>query len=375
MSDKTSQLHRFLDLSGGRPASSVCWHPVKVSAASIEQEIERLLDAPRPANGRRAALIVHPEAQAPGLGFAPGVSVTINALKPGEVTQPLRQNASQFEFCLRSAGVVEVGGKTIRTGKWDGMTIPSMRECVHRNEGREPWVWLTYSNAPLLEKLGAYFCYSGDEAGQAFAPNTSSAVRASSGHEYTRHNAPDVAIGSDGARFRGYEFLTDIPVIDNPALHWPWASTAPHLATEPGDDKRGIMLMYNPATERRNGTTHCFFATLSSTPAGAPPRKVGRGHRHSSVAINYHFSGSGHSVVDGQTIEWSAGDLLLSAPSWSEHAHYIDEGGARILTVQDHPLHIAMESLMWQERMDGSILTLGSQAGQTGYVGPRIAGA
>jgi gentisate 1,2-dioxygenase len=33
-----------------------------------------------------------------------------------------------------------------------------------------------------------------------------------------------------------------------------------------------------------------------------------------------------------------------------------------------------MESLIWQEDMDGPILTLGAEAGQTGYVGPREAG-
>ena len=42
--------------------------------------------------------------------------------------------------------------------------------------------------------------------------------------------------------------------------------------------------------------------------------------------------------------------------------------------MQDHPLQIGMESLIWQERMDGPILTLGSDAGQVGYVGPRVAG-
>ena len=65
---------------------------------------------------------------------------------------------------------------------------------------------------------------------------------------------------------------------------------------------------------------------------------------------------------------------MLSAPSWSEHAHGIGEGGASVLTVQDHPFQIAIESLIWQEVMDGPILTLGSEPGQTGYIGPRQAG-
>lgn len=48
----------------------------------------------------------------------------------------------------------------------------------------------------------------------------------------------------------------------------------------------------------------------------------------------------------GETIEWRAGDLLLSAPSWSEHAHFLHPEGSSTLTVQDHALHIGMESLI-----------------------------
>ena len=179
---------------------------------------------------------------------------------------------------------------------------------------------------------------------------------------------------NSGARLRGYEFLTDIEVVENRPHHWPWNLVSEHLASRPGDNKRGIMLFYNPATERRNGTTHSFFTTVASTPAGTPPRPIGPGHRHSSVAINYHFRGAGKSIVGDRTIEWSAGDLLLSAPGWMEHAHYPGPEGTGVFTVQDHPLQIGMESLIWQERMDGPILTLGSDVGQTGYVGPRVAG-
>src|SRR5262249_30350098 len=142
----------------------------------------------------------------------------------------------------------------------------------------------------------------------------------------------------------------------------------------PGDGKRKIMAYYNPATERRNGATPSFFVTSSSVPAGTPPRPRARGHRHTSVAVNYHFRGTGVSVVAGQQIDWKAGDLLLSAPSWSEHGHYHGPDGLAAFTVQDHPLQIAMESLVWQEQMDGPILTLGTEPGQTGYTAPRTQG-
>jgi gentisate 1,2-dioxygenase len=170
---------------------------------------------------------------------------------------------------------------------------------------------------------------------------------------------------------RGYEYLVDIePVPDRP-LHWPYAATSGLMSQDPGDGKRTIMALYNPSTQRKQGATSSFFVTLSQIPPGHTPHAEGRGHRHSSVAINYHFKGTGYSIVDGQRIDWEPGDLLLSAPSWREHAHYPSETGVSAYTVQDHPLHIGMESLVWQEKMDGPILALGTEAGQTGYIAPR----
>jgi gentisate 1,2-dioxygenase len=359
---------RFVDLSGKEPNGPSYWAPVKVSRRSIEEAIARLADRPAPANGRRAMSIVHPSSVAPGLGLAPGVEVVINVLKPGESTRPMRRNANQAEICIAGSGMVAVKDKKIELSKWDVCNIPSMQSFAHHNTGDDLWVCLTYSNAPLLEKMGVNY-FEVDPKPPAARPKA-----AETSSQYNRETAPDMAIGESGARLRGYEFLTDIKVVDNVALHWPWSEVSRGLATQVGDNKRNIMLMYNPATERRNGTTHSFFVTAFSSPPGTPTRPVGRGHRHSSVAINYHFFGRGKSIVDGEVIEWEAGDLLLSAPGWSEHAHYYSPEGAMVFTVQDHPAQIGMESLIWQERMDGPILALGSDAGQTGYIGPREKG-
>jgi gentisate 1,2-dioxygenase len=362
--------YTLVDVSGAVPTPIEPWNPVLVTREAIEQEIERLLDQPVPQDGRRATCVVHPSCTDGTLGFGPGVDVIINVLKPGEQTRPLLRNANQIEFCIQGQGAVMVGDQTLTMGKWDVGSLPSMQPYCHRNTGKEPWVRLVYSNAPLLRKLGVHW------AAYAAEDWRKKAIAATAGvnMDINRANAPDIRISEEGARIRGYEYLTDIAVVENRPLVWPWQETSKTLAVEKGDGKRNIMLMYNPATERRNGTTHSFFATLFSHPKGQPGRPIGRGHKHSSVAINYHFAGRGKSVVDDTVIPWKAGDLLLSGPSWSEHAHYYDEHGAMILTVQDHPLHIGMESLIWQERMDGPILNLGSEAGQKGYVGPRQAG-
>ncbi|MFJ8815164.1 cupin domain-containing protein [Amycolatopsis thermoflava] len=361
---------RMIDVSAEPAAAPRPWAPVKITRAEIEAEIERLAAAPRPATGRRAARIVHPSATAPGLGLAPGISVTIEVLNPGESTAPLRENAHRVEIGIAGSGRIEAGGTTIPFAHLDVANIPSMKPFRFHNDSGAVWARLSYSNAPLLEKLGVHYA---EDLPQTWRPSGEDGGKPRD-EVYTRGTAPDIAIGDRGARLRGYEFLVDIEVVDSRPLHWPWAEVAPHLSQEAGDGKRTIMALYNPATQRRQGATHNFFVTASVMPPGLPPRPRGRGHRHSSVAINYHFAGSGVSTVDGQDIAWEAGDLLLSAPGWLEHAHYQGPGGLGVYTVQDHPLQIGMEALVWQEDLDGPVLALGSEAGQTGYVGPRETG-
>jgi len=361
---------RMEDVSGQPASTPHPWAPVKISRAEIEAEIERLATAPRPANGRRAARIVHPSATAPGRGLSPGVSVTIEVLNPGESTRPLKENAHRIEIGIGGSGRIEVAETEIALACLDVANLPSMQPFRFRNDSGEVWARLSYSNAPLLEKLGVHYAQDLSEAWT----REPCAATSGDGAKYTRSTAPDIPIGDAGARLRGYEFLTDIEVVDSCPLHWPWADVRSHLPVAPGDGKRQIMALYNPATERRQGATHSFFVTAMIVAPGTKPPKRGRGHRHSSVAINYHFSGSGVSTVGGQDISWEAGDLLLSAPGWLEHAHYNGPEGFGAYTVQDHPLHIGMESLVWQEDMNGPVLALGSEPGQTGYVGPRVAG-
>jgi gentisate 1,2-dioxygenase len=361
----------FLRQSDQAPRTPEIWEPMLVTREAIHAEIESLCAIPRPANGVRSSVIVHPASRTAN-SFTPATSVAVSVLLPGEKTVPRKTNANLLEIGIRGCGRVVVDG-SFDTALHDVWTVPSMRGHVHENVGAEPWVRLTYSNAPLLELLGVLH----EEEGVSVLEQR----RAEDGlteqqrRDYAWSNAPDLPIGDAGARLRGYEFLTDIPVVPNPALHWPWKEVWPHLSHEADDEKRRIWLLYHPATERRNGTTGTYFATIGGCPAGTPAYTGARGHRHTSASINYHLTGHGYSVVDGVRVDWKAGDLLLSAPGWSEHAHYHGSEGWRVLTVQDHPLHIAMGSLLWQEKYDGPILALGSEDGQKGYTAPRTQGA
>ena len=161
-----------------------------------------------------------------------------------------------------------------------------------------------------------------------------------------------------------YERLIDPPAVPSPALHWPWHQVKAHLdkLVALGDTYRGrrLYLLYNPATGRTNGTTPNFFATMTIRPPGI----VDRPHRHVSAAINYYFEGSGRSVVAGRTYHWQAGDLMLSAPGWAIHHHASGpDDHVYELTVQDQPLNIAMESLLWQEDLKRAPRVLGTEQG------------
>ncbi|GAB2911824.1 cupin domain-containing protein [Paralcaligenes ginsengisoli] len=353
----------FVDVSGVQARPQNMWPSIVVPKKAIDLEIERLIDLARPDNGRRASLITHPEATAPGLGLAPGIDVTINVLKPGEKTLNLRKNSNMVEICISGSGLARVDGRSVRMQKWDVWNTPSMQVHSYENDGREPWVRLSYSNAPLLEKLEVHYVeeFEGD-----IPPADANTRRAEVNREATAR-ARDLAIREqiteEGAWLLGYEWLIDIDVLESKSLHWPWAKVSEYLPSVEefarGYNGRRLFVLYNPATERRIGTTHSFFATISCS----PPNNHHVPHRHSSSAINYYLRGKGYSQVGKERLEWSTGDLILSAPGWAMHSHHSGDESTSALTVQDHPLQIAMESLIWQERLQEPIITLGSQGG------------
>jgi len=122
---------------------------------------------------------------------------------------------------------------------------------------------------------------------------------------------------------------------------------------------RRLYMYYNPMTGRTNGITPSFFATMTIR----PPKIIDKPHRHVSAAINYYFSGSGYSTVAGNRYEWAAGDLMLSAPGWAVHNHASHDDYVYELTVQDQPLNIYMESLLWQEDLKHPAALLGAELG------------
>jgi gentisate 1,2-dioxygenase len=348
------------DISGAVASPSLdLWEPVIITGEQISAEVERLASLPRPANGRRESLFIHPRASAPGNGLTPGIRVALSVLKPGEETAPIRHNSTQVNFCIRGSGRGNIGGTEVRYGKYDTWNTPSFRIYTHRNDGNDLLARLTYSNAPVLEMLNIHIVEENPTA--PAAPDQAKVD--DEGADPRRKSPYGMVTLENGSQLMPYEILINPPTVESNVLHWPWAQVKKHLDKLESLGKnyigRRLYMMYNPMTGRTNGCTPSFFATITIR----PPKIVDRPHRHTSAAINYYFHGRGRSTVEGKVYEWKAGDLMLSAPGWGVHNHASYDEPVYELTVQDQPLNIYMESLLWQEDLKHPAALLGSEAG------------
>lgn len=329
-----------------------------ITREEIDAEVERLAALPAPDDGRRAALIVHSSADPRAPGLAPSIEVVLSVLKPGERTRAFRHNATEVNFCIRGTGVTRTGGKEMRFGQYDVWNTPSYTAYWRENDGDDLQVCLTYSNAPLLKFMQIYLAEDDP------APHPRAAAKEDAAHD-PRRVSPfgTLPIGGDGALLMPYEQVISPPPVVSPILFWPWQQVKAELdkLSALGADYVGrrLYLLYNPMTGRTNGTTPSFFATMTIR----PPNIVDRPHRHASAAINYYFHGSGRSSVAGNVYEWKAGDLMLSAPGWTVHNHASYDEHVHELTIQDQPLNILMESLLWQEDMKHPPVLLGAEVG------------
>jgi gentisate 1,2-dioxygenase len=351
---------KFIDWTGeGEPdLDSRLWPALVVTKEEIEAEVERLAGLPAPANGRRRSLIVHPAATEPGLGLAPGIRVALEVLLPGERTHPIRHNSSTVNFCIRGGGFTIVQGRKITFDRHDVWLTPALETYAHENDSDDLQVRLAYSNAALLEKLNVHFVDENPPEEPVVPPEGADV------EPRAPHPVADVfELEPGGPLLMSYEKLINPDVIPQEALHWPWQKVKVQLdkLESLGQEYKGrrLYLLYNPATGRTNGTTNSFFATMCLRPPGI----VDRPHRHSSVAINYFFGGHGYSRVGGRRFDWKAGDLMLSAPGWAIHNHASGDEPVYELTIQDSPLNLAMDSLMWQEDLKHDPILLGSHQG------------
>lgn len=93
------------------------------------------------------------------------LSYRAQLLRQGEQTLPLRHTASTIYFVLDGEGYTEVDGERFEWGKSDFFVVPSHRWRRFVNTGKEDAILYSYTDAPLIEKLGHYRIQGQDKSG------------------------------------------------------------------------------------------------------------------------------------------------------------------------------------------------------------------
>lgn len=355
--DQSNEKALFLDQSHVDERTSAVWPALKVAREEIDAEVERL--SSRPSEGdetTRRSLIVHPHSRHRGL--TPTIRASIEVVLPGERTPSTTRSSSEVELCIGGSGVATIDGVELHTSRYDTWTVPNLTAKYHRATGDEPYVRLVFSDAPLLEYLAAHY--------------VDASYRASIDTDHEREPSADFVFDmpTGGGALKTYAGLMDPPIIRHRPKHWRWNEVKDYLdgLDKSGPDYRSaiIALLWDDATGRSNGSTNTLTAFISGgfDPTWVEGRyRMARSHRHSMAAINYAFAGDWRTVVEGKTFDWTAGDLVLTAPAWALHTNGSASQQPYTFAMQDASLLSSMNASVVQEYVGQPPSLVGSHVG------------
>src|SRR5258708_38831096 len=88
---------RFIDQTGKAPSKIDLWPAVVIAKETIDAEIERLANLPKPANGCRRPLMAHPAHQL-STRLAPGIGAATGGRRRGASPRPYRPASAPRGF-------------------------------------------------------------------------------------------------------------------------------------------------------------------------------------------------------------------------------------------------------------------------------------
>lgn len=246
------------------------------------------------------------------------MSVSLQYLLPGEVARTHRHTPCAFRFFLDGHAYTTVAGEKCEMSRGDLVITPFLEWHDHGNESDAPATWMDGLDYPLVRYLNGVI--------YEYAPET----RQDTG----RSGLSERRYGTVGLR-PGWQD-SDLPVNRRSLIHFRWENTWEYLQEmaaagdfSPYDDV--IAEYVNPATGLSLFTT--IACCMQMVRAGVTTEI----HRHTGSAVYHVFEGSGRTVVDDQTFEWSRGDFFV-VPSLAWHGHQNTSNEQAVLfSIHDYP--------------------------------------
>ena len=249
------------------------------------------------------------------------VHMSIQCVLPGETATTHRHNPAAVRFVIQGSpqAFTVVEGEPMPMGTGDFITTPAWSWHDHHNQSNEPVIWLD----GLDVRLAGIWKLLWEEREGGRQP----LVRgAGFSQRVLSHARPSWLVGEQAT----------------PAMRYPWAETQATLTTLKGaemedDPNDGIRVVFSHPLHGG--------ATLPTFTCGLQlltPGRTTHAHRHLSTAIYQDFQGTGATVVDGERLEWSKGDIFL-IPPWAGHHHEnLGNEDALLFSMDDRPVTAAL---------------------------------
>ena len=261
---------------------------------------------------RRAITLVHPNLD-DGTSFTLGFAVQL--VKAGESVYSHRHTNAAMRFVIDGGPAVYTitDGEKCVMERGDLVIQPSWGWHNHINESDRDAVWIDCLDSGLMRMLRTTFQ----------EPHPAEDVRL--------YNSPvDTTLRNPG--------LLAPPGQALKSLVYKWAETRRALCEmlpESASAFDAKCLEYrNPVT---GGST---FPTFSCWIQALDPNQATHEHRHTSNQLYYVVEGDGVSEIEGEKLQWEAGDFFV-VPNWSWHKHKNSSasGVAILFSTTDRPLH------------------------------------
>lgn len=261
----------------------------------------------------------------PGLpyGTTHTLWAAIQAVAPGEVANAHRHSAAALRFIIQGDGAsTTVNGERYPMQRGDFLITPAWAWHDHRNDSAQLTYWLDCLDIPLMRMLQSSFFELHSEPQQRVLPGqTDSLRRYGSGILRPAKDGPKPLLGAVPVYpFReAYAALKELEALD----------------PDPYDD---VALEYiNPTTGGHvMPTIACYIQLLR-------PGVQTRAHRHTHSALYHVVEGQGQTIVNGQALQWEAGDFIAVPPwAWHEHRNLASTKEAVLFSVTDRPVYEAL---------------------------------
>lgn len=262
---------------------------------------------------RRVLVLSDPGRGVGAMQATASIYLGMQLLLPGETAPAHVHTPSAVRVIVEGkGGYTVVDGEKLPMEEGDLVLTPGGEWHDHGHDGSEPVVWLDALDLPLFVYLEGSYAKEGPLQAQRNRPDASEVEYLSAGlaPSRSRHKAA-----------RRY-----------PMMRYPWGRTEKALRelAAYGDEGVAELDYINPETGDDILPTMGFTAMM--LPGGAkdsPPLR--------SCSQAFHVvRGSGHTIINGERVEWSAKDTF-TVPVFADVTHHPEEESF-LIRVHDRPL-------------------------------------